>query len=173
MWLTQLGAARQLGYPAGYAVTAANASLTRERNRYASIHTAVAITSKWHAIDGPIAITAFLSKAIKLRIVHPMPAVMDAMHNIRAHSHNSNTPIARQAAIPARTSSENPPATPIPAIATEAGSPASSPVIPMTATTKKATAPEARIAAPKSVRTAMIVTPLGLFTLLPFAPALR
>ena len=65
---------------------------------------------------------------------------MEAMETMRAHSFNSNTPIARQATTPARISSENPPATPIPAIATEAGSPASLPVIPMTATKKRATA---------------------------------
>jgi hypothetical protein len=97
-----------------------------------------------------------------------MPAAIAAMDTIRAHSRNSNTPIARQVTTPARTSSEVPPAAAIPAIVTETGSPESPPVIPMTATKKKMQAPKAGIAAPKNVRAAMIVTPMGRFKLLYF-----
>jgi hypothetical protein len=93
---------------------------------------------------------------------------MDVMDAIRAHSCNSNTPIARQAATAARTSSKEPPAAAIPAIAAETGSAESPPVIPMTETKKKAQEPRARMLAPKNVRTAMIVTPVGRFNLLPF-----
>jgi hypothetical protein len=93
---------------------------------------------------------------------------MDAMDTIRAHSRNSSTPSARQAATPANISSEVPPAIPIPTIATEIGSPASPSVITIMATKKKAKELKARIAAPKDVRTAMIVTPVGRFTLLPY-----
>jgi hypothetical protein len=93
---------------------------------------------------------------------------MDVTDAIRAHSRNSNTPIARQVATAARTSSEEPPAAAIPAIATETGSAESPPVIPMTATKKKTQEPRARIAAPKNVMTAMIVTPVGRFKRLPF-----
>jgi hypothetical protein len=97
-----------------------------------------------------------------------MPATKDVTDAIRADSRNSNTPIARQVATAARTSSEDPPAAAIPAIATETGSPESPSVIPMTATKKKTQEPRARMAAPKNVRTAMIVTPMGRFKLLPF-----
>jgi hypothetical protein len=93
---------------------------------------------------------------------------MDVMDAIRAHSCNSNTPIARQAATAARTSSKEPPAAAIPAIAAETGSAESPPVIPMTATKKKTQEPRARMAAPKNVRNAMIVTPMGRFKLLTF-----
>jgi hypothetical protein len=111
---------------------------------------------------------ARIERPKRLSIVHPMAAAMDAMVTIRAHSCNFKTPIVSQTAPPARMSSENPPATPIPAIAMEIGSPASPPVIPMTATKKKAIEPRARPAAPKNVNTAMIVTPVGRFTLLPY-----
>jgi hypothetical protein len=102
-----------------------------------------------------------------------MAAAMDAMDPIRAHSRNSNTPIAKQVATPARTSSDEPPAAAIPAIATEIGSPESRPVIPKTATKKNTQEPKTRMAAPRSVKTAMIVTPVGRFKLLPFLKQFR
>lgn len=100
----------------------------------------------------------------RLRIVHPIPVEIDAIETIRAHSRNSNTPIARQTATPERTKSENPPAIAIPTIATETGSPAFPPVIPIKATKKKANEPRTSIVAPKNVRIAIIVTPMGRFT---------
>src|SRR6202035_4055043 len=134
-----------------YADTGIKACLTRRRKRYPSIQTVVAITSKWQRIDGTTGISTKPLKAKKLRAVHPIAATMDAMDTIRAHSCNFNTPIARQPPTPARTNSENPPATPIPTIARESGSPASLPVIPRTATRKKAIEPRAKTVAPKNV----------------------
>src|SRR4029077_13953634 len=101
-----------------------------------------------------------------LTIVHPIPAATDAIDTTRAHSRNFNTPIARQAATLARTRSENPPATPIPSIAADTGCPPSLLVVPITAMRKKPKELRARIAAPQNVRTAMIVTPVGRFTLI-------
>jgi hypothetical protein len=103
--------------------------------------------------------------AKRLRIAHPIPTAFDAMDTIHAHSRNFNTPIARDTVTLARISREHPPAIPIPAIATEVGCPASPPDMPITATKKKPKEPRARIAAPQNVRTAMIVTPVGRFTL--------
>jgi hypothetical protein len=106
--------------------------------------------------------------AKRLRIAHPIPTAFDAMDTIHAHSRNFNTPIARDTVTLARISREHPPAIPIPAIATEVGCPASPPDMPITATKKKPKEPRARIAAPQNVRTAMIVTPVGRFTLWPY-----
>jgi len=118
------------------------ACLIRGSKRHANIHTAGAIRRKWQTIDGTTGIIRCPSRANRLRTVHPRPTAMDTIDTIRAHSHNSNTPIARQTAMPARSSSENPPATPIPAIATEAASPESPPVISITGTTKKRLSPQ-------------------------------
>jgi hypothetical protein len=148
-----------------HAGNALKACFTRGSNKYTSIQTAVAVTNKWQTADGTAGNITL--KAKRLTNVHPMPAAIEAMDTIRAHSRNFNTPIAKQAATPARTSSENPPATAIPAIAIETGSPASTLVIPIAATQKKATEPRASTTAPKNVKTATIVTPVGRFMLLP------
>jgi len=129
---------------------------------------ATTITTRWQAIDGTTGSTTCRLKAKRLRTANAMPPPIDAIDTIRAHSRNFNTPIARLMAIAARTSKENPPAAPMPTSAMETRSPASPPVIAMTATKKKAKEPRARIAAPKKVKTATAVTPMGRFTFLLF-----
>jgi len=123
-----------------YSATMPKACLIRGSERYANIHTAVAIRSKWQTIDGTTGI-------------------------IRSPDRR---PCPREVSI------ENPPAAPIPAIATEAASPESPPVISLTATTKKSNEPTARNAAAQNVSTARIFTPPGRFTALTFShvPAL-
>jgi hypothetical protein len=125
-------------------------------------------TSRWQAIEGTTGITMYRLKAKRLRNANAMPAPIDAIDAIRAHSRNFSTPIARLVASAVRTSNENPPANPMPVSAIETRSPASPPVVAMTATKKKAKEPKARIAAPKNVNTATAVTPMGRFTFLPF-----
>ena len=63
----------------------------------------------------------------------------------------------------AKISNEKPPATAIPAIATETGSPRSAPVATIPPTSKKANEIRARIIAPDKAATATTVTLMGRF----------
>jgi len=75
--------------------------------------------------------------------------------------------IATHPAAPDRISNRKPPPIAIPAIATDTGSPRSSPVATITLTTKNPNDPSARIIAPENVSTAATLSPDGRFILAP------
>ena len=98
----------------------------------------------------------------RLRIVHPIPVEIDAIETIRAHSRNSNTPIADRPRTPEKTKSETHLPSPF------RKSPRRPALLRFRCHSHKSDEEESKrakasIVAPKNVRIAIIVTPMGSF----------